>query len=261
MTTAQNVTGPGPVEKGAHVVDARDITRRYGEGETAVDALRGVSLDVRGRRARRGHGPVGLGQVDADAHPRRARQADRAAPSTIAGEEITTMGDDELTQLRRDAHRLRLPVLQPAADADRGGERRAAALDRRREAGRRRGSTSCSARSGSRDRRDAPARRSSPAASSSASRSRARSSRGRRSCSPTSRPATSTRRRAARSSTLMRDSVDSYGQTIVMVTHDPRAAAIADRVLFLADGLIVARPRPARPRPTSSPSMQRASTA
>jgi putative ABC transport system ATP-binding protein len=38
---------------------------------------------------------------------------------------------------------------------------------------------------------------------------------------------------------LMRDSVDSYGQTTVMVTHDPRAAAIADRVLFLADGLIV----------------------
>jgi putative ABC transport system ATP-binding protein len=38
---------------------------------------------------------------------------------------------------------------------------------------------------------------------------------------------------------LMRDSVDSYGQTTVMVTHDSRAAAIADRVLFLADGLIV----------------------
>jgi putative ABC transport system ATP-binding protein len=38
---------------------------------------------------------------------------------------------------------------------------------------------------------------------------------------------------------LMRDSVDSLGQTTVMVTHDPRAAAIADRILFLADGLIV----------------------
>jgi len=38
---------------------------------------------------------------------------------------------------------------------------------------------------------------------------------------------------------LMRDSVDSYGQTTVMVTHEPRAAAIADRVLFLADGKIV----------------------
>jgi putative ABC transport system ATP-binding protein len=38
---------------------------------------------------------------------------------------------------------------------------------------------------------------------------------------------------------LMRDSVTSYGQTTVMVTHDANAAAIADRVLFLADGLIV----------------------
>ena len=38
---------------------------------------------------------------------------------------------------------------------------------------------------------------------------------------------------------LMRESVDSYGQTTVMVTHEARAAAIADRVLFLADGLIV----------------------
>ncbi len=37
----------------------------------------------------------------------------------------------------------------------------------------------------------------------------------------------------------MRDSVDSYGQTTVMVTHDPRAAAIADRILFLDDGKIV----------------------
>jgi putative ABC transport system ATP-binding protein len=37
----------------------------------------------------------------------------------------------------------------------------------------------------------------------------------------------------------MRDSVDTLGQTTVMVTHDARAAAIADRVLFLADGLIV----------------------
>jgi putative ABC transport system ATP-binding protein len=38
---------------------------------------------------------------------------------------------------------------------------------------------------------------------------------------------------------LMRSSVDSYQQTTVMVTHDARAAAIADRILFLADGLIV----------------------
>jgi putative ABC transport system ATP-binding protein len=38
---------------------------------------------------------------------------------------------------------------------------------------------------------------------------------------------------------LLRDAVDHFGQTTVMVTHEARAAAMADRVLFLADGLIV----------------------
>jgi len=38
---------------------------------------------------------------------------------------------------------------------------------------------------------------------------------------------------------LLREMVAEFGQTIVMVTHDARAAAIADRILFLADGCIV----------------------
>ncbi len=38
---------------------------------------------------------------------------------------------------------------------------------------------------------------------------------------------------------FMRSSVDEYGQTIVMVTHDPTAAAYADRIIFLDDGKIV----------------------
>jgi putative ABC transport system ATP-binding protein len=40
--------------------------------------------------------------------------------------------------------------------------------------------------------------------------------------------------------TLLRDAVDLDGQTTLMVTHDPRAAAHADRVVLLADGLVVA---------------------
>jgi putative ABC transport system ATP-binding protein len=38
---------------------------------------------------------------------------------------------------------------------------------------------------------------------------------------------------------LLRGSAADYGQTIVMVTHEARAASIADRILFLADGVIV----------------------
>ncbi len=37
----------------------------------------------------------------------------------------------------------------------------------------------------------------------------------------------------------MREAVDEFGQTIVMVTHDPYAASFADRAVFLADGKIV----------------------
>ena len=37
---------------------------------------------------------------------------------------------------------------------------------------------------------------------------------------------------------LIRNAVDAYGQTTIMVTHDQRAAAIADRVIFLADGRV-----------------------
>jgi putative ABC transport system ATP-binding protein len=38
---------------------------------------------------------------------------------------------------------------------------------------------------------------------------------------------------------LLREAVDTYGQTTVMVTHDPGAASTADQILFLADGLVV----------------------
>ena len=37
---------------------------------------------------------------------------------------------------------------------------------------------------------------------------------------------------------LLRSAVDDFGQTIVMVTHDPRAAGYSDRIVFLADGRI-----------------------
>ena len=58
------------------VVVASDVSRRYGEGEAAVDALVGVSTAFDRGRFTAIMGPSGLRQVDPDAHPRRPRQAD-----------------------------------------------------------------------------------------------------------------------------------------------------------------------------------------
>ena len=151
----------------------RDLTRRYGEGDTAVDALRGVSLDVRARPADGRHGPVGLRQVHAHAHPRRARPADERRRHD-RGHQPHDAQRHRADEAAPEAHRIRLPVLQPAPDAERRGERRPAALDRRREArqgvGRRAARAGRPVATG-----EAIDRRSSPAASSSASRSAARS--------------------------------------------------------------------------------------
>ena len=54
-----------------------------------------------------------------------------------------------------------------------------------------------------------------------------------------SRRATSTRTRVREILAFLRASVDDFGQSIVMVTHDPTAASYADRVVFLVDGRIV----------------------
>ena len=51
---------------------------------------------------------------------------------------------------------------------------------------------------------------------------------------------------------FLRRSVDEFGQTVVMVTHDPVAAAYTDRVVFLADGRIVEELHRARPATRSS---------
>ena len=51
---------------------------------------------------------------------------------------------------------------------------------------------------------------------------------------------------------FLRRSVDEFGQSIVMVTHDPRGAAYADRVVFLADGTVVGELPHRPPTPSSS---------
>ena len=75
MRTVVLQTEPSDPLVNTSIVSARDVVRRYGEGDTAVDALRGVSVEIAAGQPHSRHGPVRLGQVDADAHPRRARPA------------------------------------------------------------------------------------------------------------------------------------------------------------------------------------------
>ncbi len=182
------------------VVSAVDLTRRYGEGETAVDALRGVSL----ARAAEGElvavmGPSGSGKstlmhilagLDKPTSGRRGRSPARRSRS---------MDDTDLTKLRRRhiGFIFQFFNLLPMLTAE---ENVVLPLSIAGEKVDKEWLSELLDKTGPENRAARTVRRSSPAASSSASRSRAHSSRGRRSSSPTSRPATSTRRRAARSS-------------------------------------------------------------
>ena len=165
---------------------------------------------------------------------------DRPTSGTVAldGDEITGLDDGELTKLRRDKLGFVFQFFNLLPVADRRGEHRAAALDRRAQA-RPRLARAADAHRRPRGPPHATGPPSSPAASSSGSPSPGPWSPNRRSSSPTSRPATSTRRRAPTCCALLRQAVDEFGQTVIMVTHDPAAAAHADRVLILADGTIV----------------------
>src|SRR5581483_11065827 len=91
--------------------------RRHRRRRAARRVARGLE-----RRARRRDGTLGLRQVDAHAHPGRSRPADgRRGPDRRPREHLDVRQRADEAPPR--AHRLRLPVLQPAADVDGGGER------------------------------------------------------------------------------------------------------------------------------------------
>ena len=83
------------------VVTARDVVRRYGEGDTAVDALRGVSVEIDQGRLTAVMGPSGSGKSTL-MHILAGLDQPTSGEVYVAGEDVTRMDDTELTKLRRD---------------------------------------------------------------------------------------------------------------------------------------------------------------
>jgi putative ABC transport system ATP-binding protein len=218
------------------VVSARHLSRRYGEGDTAVDALRGVSVDVEPQRLTAVMGPSGSGKSTL-MHLLAGLDRPSEGWIEIAGQEITKLSDNELTKLRRQHVGFvfqffnLLPMLSAKENillplsiaGEKPDEAWFETLIRTVGLGDRLSHRPAEL-SGGQQQRVAVAR------------------------ALVSRPTVvfadePTGNLDSQTSgeilSLLRDSVDSFGQTTVMVTHDARAAAIADRILFLADGEIV----------------------
>src|SRR5213078_3203520 len=90
----------GVVVPDSAAVEARDLMRRYGEGETAVDALRGVSLEVKAGELVAVMGPSGSGKSTL-MHALAGLDRPTSGTVEIDGTEITRLGDNELTKIRR----------------------------------------------------------------------------------------------------------------------------------------------------------------
>ena len=236
MTSAMSEERTAEEPKTGAVVQAKEIIRVYGEGETAVHALNGCSLDVAYGDLTAVMGPSGSGKSTM-MHILAGLDRPTSGTVQIEGEDITRMNDNELTKLRRKhigfifqffnllpmltaEENIRLPLELAGGKVDdewvdevvkRTG------LDDRR-------SHRPSELSGGQQQRVAIARAlvSKPTVIFADE--------------PTGNLDSAT---SGEILELLRDMVVSFGQTIVMVTHDARAASIADRILFLADGCIV----------------------
>jgi putative ABC transport system ATP-binding protein len=218
------------------VIEANDVSRRYGEGDAAVDALRGVSLDVPAGQFAAVMGPSGSGKSTL---MHILAGLDRPTSGTVAidGTEITGLNDKRLTLLRR--HNIGFIFqffnLLPTLTAEENILLPLQIAGARPE---HEWVESVIERVGLGDRR-----RHRPAELSGGQQQRVAIARALVSRptvifadEPTGNLDSAT---GAEILTVLREAVDTYEQTTVMVTHDAGAAAIADRALFLADGLIV----------------------
>ena len=237
MEAALAAPGPKSSTRRATVVAADGLTRRYGAGDTAVDALRGVSLEIP-----RGHltavmGPSGSGKSTL-MHILAGLDKPSSGSVEIDGIDLTTLKDNDLTKLRRRhiGFVFQFFNLLPMLSAEENIT--PAAVDRRHEARARLARGAARRRPGSTIRRSHR-----PAELSGGQQQRVAVARALVSRptvlfadEPTGNLDSQT---SAEILGLLRGAVETYGQTTVMVTHDPKAATIADRILFLADGLIV----------------------
>jgi putative ABC transport system ATP-binding protein len=223
------------------VVVATDLHRRYGEGDAAVDALAGVSTGFQRDRFTAIMGPSGSGKSTL-MHILAGLDKPTSGTVELDGVEITGLDDGELTQLRRDKLGFvfqffnLLPVLTaeenlvlPLSIAGRKPDQqwvdqlvRTVGLEDRR-------THRPAELSGGQQQRVAVARAlvSKPAVVFADE--------------PTGNLDSKASADVLR---LLRQAVDEFGQTVVMVTHDPAAAAHADRLITLQDGRIVSDAAP-----------------
>jgi putative ABC transport system ATP-binding protein len=217
-------------------VAARGLSRRYGDGDTAVDALRGVSVTVTEGELTAIMGPSGSGKSTL-MHLLAGLDRPTAGEVWIDGTPLGSLGDTGLTRLRRRhvGFIFQFFNLLPMLTAEENillpltiaGDRPDPAWARE-----------LIAAVGLGDRL-----RHRPAELSGGQQQRVAIARALVSRptvvfadEPTGNLDSTT---SGEILALLRNAVSSYGQTTVMVTHDAQAAAISDRVLFLADGQVV----------------------
>ena len=237
MTAAQRPGRPVPRgHLGPPAARVRDLRKTYGSGHSAVHALAGVSLDIENGEFTAVMGPSGSGKSTL-MHCCAALDTADSGEVWIGNTELGSMGDDALTALRRDEIGFVFQSfnLVPTLTAE---ENILLPMSIARRKPERRWYRSVVKTVGLLDRLDHKPNQLSGGQQQRVAVARALVSQPRIvfADEPTGNLDSHS---GAEVLALLRRSVDTHGQTIVMVTHDPVAAAYTDRVVFLADGVVV----------------------